>query len=87
MAEATSAHALAALSVVMSLMQALAKRGLIDHTVVDATLADAGTYAQALCADYPREVEREVQRLLVEIGKVATQVAPPETPVPLVDPA
>ena len=87
MAEAPSAHALTALAVVMSLMDALVKRGVIDHTAVDATLKDAGTYAQVLCADCSREVEQEVHRLLDEIAKVATQFAPPETPVPLVDPA
>jgi len=46
-----------------------------------------GTYAQVFCADCSREVEHEVHRLLDEIAKVATQFAPPETPVPLVDPA
>src|SRR5215469_13499878 len=49
MAEAPSAHALTALAVVMSLMDALVKRGVIDHTAVDATLKDAGTFAQVLC--------------------------------------
>ena len=88
MAEAPSVQALTALAVVMSLVEALVKRGVIDQSALDATLKNAGTNAQALCADCSREVEREVQRLVDEIGKTAAQAAATETPpVPLIDPA
>src|SRR5262249_28235258 len=60
MAEAPSVQALTALAVVMSLVEALVKRGVIDQSALDATLKNAGTNAQALCADCSREVEREV---------------------------
>ena len=85
MAEVPSTQALAALAVVMSLAEALLKRGVIDQSVVDAMLRDAGTCAQALCAEYSSEVEREVQHLVDGIGK--TGVSATETPpIPLVDP-
>jgi hypothetical protein len=87
MDQAPSAQALTALAVVMSLVVALVKRGVIDQTALDATLKDAGIYAQALCVDCSREMEREVKRLLGEIGTTATQTAATETPpIPLVDP-
>ena len=87
MAEPPSAQALAALAVVMSLVESLLKRGVVDQAAVDAILGDAITYAQALCSDCSAEVEREVQKFLKAIGKAAAEVAATETPpVPLVDP-
>jgi hypothetical protein len=86
MIEGPSAQALAALAAVMSLVEALFKRGVIDQPAVDTMLREAGTYAQALCVDCSHEVEREVQQLLAAIGKA--EVSPAETaPIPLVDPA
>ena len=85
MADAPSAQALTALAVVLSLVDALLKRGVIDQAAVDATLKDAGNYAQALCVDCSREMEHKVQRLLDEIGKSAAQVDA-TAPIPLVDP-
>jgi hypothetical protein len=85
--EAPSPQALAALAVVASLMEALSRRGVIDSIAVDDTLRDAASYAQALCADCPAEVERGVQRLLMMIGEAKAQVADTEgSPVPVVDP-
>jgi len=84
--EAPSSQALAALAVVASLMEALLRRGVIDSIAVDDTLRDAASYAQALCADCPAEVERDVQRLLVMIGQAQARVADTEgSPMPVVD--
>lgn len=88
MTENPSAQAVTALAVVMSLVEALLKRGVIDPAAVDDVLRDAGTYAQALCVDCSREAETEVKRLLEEVGTAAKQVAPTERqPIPIVDPA
>ena len=87
MAEAPSAHAATALAVVMSLVDTLLKRGVVDHAAVDAMLKDALTYSQALCVDCSREMEREVRELLDAIGQSATKVVGADTaPIPLVDP-
>lgn len=89
--EAPSPQAMAALAVVASLIETLARRGVIDRAAVDDTLKDAASYAQALCADCAPETEREVQRLLKMIGQVGSQEArvaeTEEAPIPLVDPA
>lgn len=88
--EAPSPQSLAALSVVASLIETLARRGVIDRDAVDDTLRDAASYAQALCADCTPEVEREVQRLLKMIGEAGSAEArvadAPDVPAPLVDP-
>jgi len=87
MAEAPSAQALTALAVVMSLVESLLKRGVVDQAAVDTMLGDAATFAQALCSDCSAEVEREVQEFLNAIGRTATGAAATETPpIPLVDP-
>ena len=87
MAEAPTAQALTALAVAMSLLEALLKRGVIDADAVGSIVKDAGNYAQVLCADCSREVEREVQRLLDVVGNAATHMDAAEAaPIPLVDP-
>ena len=62
-----SPHGLAALAISVSFVQALLKQGLIDHATVEATLKEAGLYAQALCIDCSPEVERETMRIVKQI--------------------
>lgn len=75
---APSPHAVAALALAASLLEALVKRGAIDRPGVDDMLRDAASYAQALCADCPSEVEGHVQRLLTMIGQAQAGVAETE---------
>jgi hypothetical protein len=65
--DAPSPHGLAALAISASLIEVLAKQGIIDQGAVDAILKEASLYAQALCIDCSPEVERETQRLLKEM--------------------
>ena len=51
----------------MSFVQALLRQGLIDGATLEATLKEAGLYAQALCIDCSPEVERETMRIVKEI--------------------
>jgi hypothetical protein len=72
-----SPHGLAALAISMSFVQALLKQGLIDRATVEATLKEAGLYAQALCIDCSPEVERETLRIV--------KLIKPEEPVAVGD--
>ena len=62
-----SPHGLAALAISVSFVQALLKQGLIDRATLEATLKEAGLYAQALCIDCSTEVERETMRIMKQI--------------------
>jgi hypothetical protein len=72
-----SPHGLAALAISVSLVQALLKQGLIDRATVEASLKEAGLYAQAFCIDCSPEVERETLRIVKQIK--------PEEPVAVAD--
>jgi len=85
--EVPSAQALTAMAVVLALLEALLKRGVIDQAEVGIIVKDAGNYAQVLCTDCSQEVEREVQRLLDVVGTEATHMDAAEpAPIPIVDP-
>ena len=72
-----SPHGLAALAISVSFVQALLRQGLLDHATVEATLQEAGLYAQALCIDCSPAVERETLRIVKQIK--------PEEPVAVAD--
>jgi hypothetical protein len=72
-----SPHGLTALAISVSLVQALLKQGLIDRATVEASLKEAGLYAQALCIDCSPEVERETLQIVKQIK--------PEEPVAVAD--
>jgi hypothetical protein len=87
MGETPSPHAVAALAVVMALFETLLKRGVLDQSAVGPVLRDAGSYAQALCADCPPEVEPSVRPLLTAIGDMAARLELPQpAPIPLLEP-
>ena len=65
--EPPSPHGLAALAISVSFVQTLLKQGLIDRVTLEATLKEAGLYAQALCIDCSPEVERETLRIVKQI--------------------
>jgi hypothetical protein len=65
--EPPSPHGLAALAISVSFVQALLKQGLIDRATLEATLKEAGVYAQALCLDCSPEVERETMRIVKQM--------------------
>src|ERR671912_88671 len=72
-----SPHGLAALAISVSFVQALLRQGLLDHATVEATLKEAGLYAQALCIDCSPEVERETMRIMKQIKpEIAVADAP-----------
>jgi hypothetical protein len=62
-----SPHGLAALALSVSFVQALLRQGVIDRATFEATLKEAGVYAQALCLDCSPEVERETLRIVKQI--------------------
>ena len=64
----------------MSFVQALLRQGLIDGATLEATLKEAGLYAQALCIDCSPEVERETMRIVKQIKpEIAVAVADAST--------
>lgn len=79
-----SPHGLAALAISASLIEVLAKQGIIDQAAVDAILKEAKLYAQALCIDCSPEVERETQRLLKEMRIPGEPPAIAEEPPPAI---
>ena len=80
--DTSSPHGLAALAISASLIEVLAKQGIIDQGTVDAILKEANLYAQALCIDCSPEVERETQRLLKEMRIPGEPPAIAEEPSP-----
>ena len=88
MADNTSSpHGLAALAISASLVEALVKQGIIDQATVEAILKEAKLYAQALCIDCSPDVERETQRLLMEMRVAGEPPAVAEEPSTTAAPA
>lgn len=81
--ETFAAQALAGLAISASLMEALLKRGVIEHADADTIVRDAASYVAAFTDSGP---EREALRVLTLIGKPKRDVASDAAPIPVVDP-
>ena len=86
--ETPAAQALAGLVLSAALMEALQKRGVIEHKDVDPIVRDAASYVAAFCTECSPEIEREALRLLDLIGKTEREIVPADAgPIPVVDPS